>query len=900
MTLVPLTFRISGMLLVLATLPLFASPQTQLHVIPVPKELKLTGGHFTITRTTAIVVNNMKDSETVFAASELASEIESGLGFLPKVTDKQVQKSISLVMIGGKGEKVKKGFDPGNKAVENPGEEGYSLRVSPKEIIIAATSESGIFYGVQTLKQIIRSDRTGYEIPCVSITDKPTLRYRGWMDDISRGPIPTVDFIKKEIRTMAGFKQNFFNLYTENVFRSDKYPDISPTDGLTAGEIKELSEYARKYHIEMMGNFQSFGHQEKMLSNPFYSQLAENNSILNPADEDTYTFLSDIYSELIPAYKSNFFNINCDETFGLGEGKSKAMADSIGVSGIYAYHINRLDKLIKPYGKRLMMWGDIAVNNPDIIKQLPKDLIILSWGYQAAESFEEAINPFVNSGFDFMVAPGVGCWGELWPAIGNAAVNISNYTRDGAKLGAMGMMNTAWDDNGHNLFEYNWHGLAWGAECSWNPASPLTGDAADMDREKKLKQFNQNFDAVFFGSAGVTDLYFHIDSLRFRKAKGLLGESGFWEDILKFYPANTSAEAETDNLEVAAEAQKILTEISALRKTTKRNVANLDYAEFATRRVIFAAHKNSVRVHLFAASKANNPIVNEQVKKELKALVNELHGIKITYMQLWQRENRNYWLDKNMNDYNKMADRLINPDKQVFINPSDEVIDGQRFVKINTIFGDQPVFYTTDGTDPNSSAKAYTSPFPIRNNTIVKACAILNGKPYGFAQQDILVHKGIGNLMRLNSKYSTYNPAYAAGGDMALLDGLKGSDNFADGRWQGFQGQDVDIEIDLKKVTPVHSVSMDCLQNSESWIELPVNVSIYSSADGQNYSLLETIGHTIPMDAEGQLTHTFSAVFDTLETRYLKVIAKSTGLLPSWHHAAGGESFIFADEIVIQ
>jgi hexosaminidase len=176
----------------------------------------------------------------------------------------------------------------------------------------------------------------------------------------------------------------------------------------------------------------------------------------------------------------------------------------------------------------------------------------------------------------------------------------------------------------------------------------------------------------------------------------------------------------------------------------------------------------------------------------------------------------------------------------------------------------------------------------------------VNEQPFGLSQKLIFLHKGIGNLKKLNSTYSNYNPAYAAGGEMALLDGIKGSNNFADGRWQGFQGQDLDIEIDLKKVTAVNSISMDCMQNSYSWIELPISVNIYTSADGINYKLLKTIENTIPMDAKGQFTHTFSAAFDKLETRYLKVIAKSAGPLPAWHHAAGGDSFIFADEIVIE
>lgn len=886
-------------LLILLALPQIIVAQSQIHIIPAPKELKLLEGRFTLSPSTTIVVENLNYTETAFAASELASEIKSEMGFLPVVKDKPLEKSITFFLIGRDSKTLKKAIVSGIPAAETLGKEGYFLQISPTRIIIVANTESGLFYGVQSLKQIIRANRTGNSIPCLSVTDKPTMRYRGWMDDISRGPIPTVEFVKKEIRTMAEFKQNFFNLYTEHVFRSDKYPDIAPTDGFTPAEIKELAEYAAKYHMDLMGNFQSFGHMAKILSNPFYAHLGDNGDILNPANEETYKFLADIYSEMIPAYKSNFFNINCDETFGLGEGKSKSMADSIGVSGIYAYHINRLDKLLKPYGKRIMMWGDIAVNNQDIIKRLPKDLIVLSWGYHAADSFDDAINPFVKSGFDFMVAPGVGCWGELWPALGNAAVNISNYCRDGAKLGAMGMMNTAWDDNGHNLFEYNWHGLAWGAECSWNPAAPLSGEVARREREEKLNRFNQNFDAVFFQNSGVTDLYFHIDSLRFRNAKGLLGESGFWEDILNFFPSNTNTETESANRELAAEAQQMLAEVSALRKTTKRNIANLDYAELAIRRVIFAAHKNSIRVHLYDATQHNNLEAVTKVKQELQSLVEELHGIKITYMQLWQRENRSWWLDKNMGDYNKMADRFINLDKQVYIDPSEEISDGQRIVTLRTLFNDQVIVYTTDGTDPVASSRVYTSPLPISSKTLLKASVLVNGQPFGITQKLIFLHKGIGNLLKLNSKYSGYNPAYAAGGDMALLDGIKGSNNFADGHWQGYQGQDLDIEIDLKKIMPVKSVNLDCMQNSYSWIVLPSAVNIYSSADGKNFTLVKSIEHNIPMDAKGQFTHTFMANFDNLNTRFLRVVAKSTGLLPAWHHAAGGESFIFADEIVI-
>jgi len=699
---------------------------------------------------------------------------------------------------------------------------------------------------------------------------------------------------------MAEYKQNYFTLYTEHTFRLSKYPDIAPPGSFTAAEIEELTEYAAIYHMDMIGNFQSFGHMEKIMGNPFYAGLRESGNILNPADEATYKFLGDIYSEIVPAYKSKFFNINCDETQGLGEGKSKAMADSIGLGGIYAYHINRISKLMKPYGKRLMMWGDIAVNNKAIIDQLPKDLIILSWGYGAEPSFDNAIIPFKNTGFDFMVAPGVGCWGELWPAITNAAVNISNYVRDGAKLGAMGMMNTAWDDNGHNLFNYNWHGLCWGAECSWNPAAPATGETADKERNVKLTRFNNSFDALFFETPGLTDEFILLDSLRFLNVRGMVGEGAFWQDILEFFPENTGADAVAKNQVVIVKANTILEKIKSLQASAKQNTAMIDGAQFALSRVIFTAEKNIARVDVYKAYQTGKPEDISQARKDLARLVEKLFEIKKTYISLWNLENRPWWLDKNLNDYNRLAQRLEDAGKVVFIEPQPEVLDGKRPVKLLTLFNDQTLVYTLDGTSPTMTSAVYTNPILVDGYTVIKACALEGNTTSAVSEKAILMHKGIGSFRKLNSTYSNYNPAYSAGGEQGLVDGLKGSSNFADGRWQGYSGQDLDIELDFKKEIPVTSVSFDFLQSSYSWILLPKEVQILSSKDGMNWETVKIIPHNIPQDEQKLVIHSFKAGFENLNTRYLRVIAKNPGPLPAWHHAAGNPSFIFGDEIIVE
>lgn len=881
-------------------LPYKAGSQNTLFISPKPKVVEYDEGNYPLGNKIQVYVADEGNKETLFAAINLTDELQSSGIMDVSVTGKLLRADIVLGIIGRDRELAKLINKEGLKLPANARDEGYILKISSQRIIVAAETEAGLFYGVQTLKQLVRGIRKENTLPLLTIADWPSLRYRGWMDDISRGPIPTVDFLKECIRKMSEYKQNFFTLYTEHVFRLEQYPDIAPADGLTKEEIAELSAYALQYHIDLIGNFQSFGHMAKILGNPFYENLAENSDILNPSDEATYHFLKNVYSEIIPSYSSPFFNINCDETLGLGEGRSKKMAEEIGVDGIYAYHINRINNLIKPYGKRLMMWGDIAVNNPGIINKLPADLIILSWGYHAAESFDDAILPFKNSGFDFMVAPGVSCWNEVWPGMSNAAVNISNYVRDGYKLGAMGMMNTAWDDNGHNLFNSNWHGLAWGAECSWNPAPTSAGDQAIAERNNKLALFNKCFDNLFYQKEGVTDILLSIDSLRLIPAKGALNEWSFWQDPLDFNTENTSEVAAQANREILGRVEKIRARLEAVKEYIPGNSNMVSNALLAIDRIAFTAQKNLLRIKLHDIMQTGNQQLIGEVRAEIPLLTNDLFSIKKEYIRLWQKENRAWWLDKNLNDYDKLAENLMNIDNRVFIENSLNLTDGAMPVILHTIFNDRQIAYTIDGTEPSPSSCIYSEPLLINRNTMVKAAVVSDSEPGTITSKNILFHKGIGKLYRLNSKFSTYNPAYAAGGESGLLDGLKGSVSFYDGRWQGYQGQNLDIVLILDEATPVNTVSVDFLQNFYSWILLPANVEVLVSDDGINYHSAGIVAHDIPQNRPGTIIHNFRCSLSNITTRYLRIIAHYPGDLPPSHQAPGNPSFIFADEIVIE
>ncbi len=872
-----------------------------LFLIPTPQTLIMKHGVFRISGGDVVAIASPSASGSQFSAQELIGEIESDLGIHLRLSRYRKNGCFLLGLIG-KDSRINSSLRLlGLQVPYKLGSQGYILNISPEKVIVAGNTATGVFYGVQTLKQIIRANRRGNSIPCLTIVDWPGLKYRGWMDDISRGPIPKMKLLKKEIRTMAGYKQNFFNLYTENVFKLKNFPDIAPADGITAKQVKELTRYAAKYHIQLMGNFQSFAHMGKILEDPFYHKMRETDQVISPAVPQTYKFLAKVYSEVVPAYSSKFFNIDCDETYDLGQGKAKAMVDSIGMPAVYAYHITRIYDLLKPYHKRVMFWGDIAARNKGIISKLPKGLIALPWDYSASANFDNLIKPFTRHGFSFMVAPGVSCWSQIWPDMGNAVVNISNFVRDGASNGAIGMMNTIWDDDGENLFNYNWHGLLWGAECSWKPASPVSESDASEELDRRLHGFDDSFDAIFYDNAHdqVAQTFFQLDSLRYDSVSEVLIDPGFWKAPLDFTARDTIRTNQEHNRNIETKILKIISRLRTDRSLARNNAKTLDYAIFAAKRVLFEVRKDIFSIRLRRAMLKKDQYSVDALKPDAGPLLKELHSLKMEYVGLWQRENRTWWLNHIMERYDDLGDALIYLGETPFIKPSPTVAAGKRTVTLGTVFKNKKIYYTTDGSVPTLGAALYTHPFTVGHSTLIQAATFEHAQLAAQAQAYILVDKAIGKPYRLVSKWSDHNPAYSGGEDSALVDGLLGSTDFTDGRWQGFQGQNVDVILDMEHETSVKSVGIRFLQNSFAWIMLPKEVKILFSNNGRVFHLEKVITNTISQKLMGTLIHRFTAHFEDAKTRYIQIIGVNPGVLPSWHPAAGNPSFLFTDEVIV-
>ncbi|MDD8026644.1 MAG: discoidin domain-containing protein, partial [Acidobacteriota bacterium] len=148
---------------------------------------------------------------------------------------------------------------------------------------------------------------------------------------------------------------------------------------------------------------------------------------------------------------------------------------------------------------------------------------------------------------------------------------------------------------------------------------------------------------------------------------------------------------------------------------------------------------------------------------------------------------------------------------------------------------------------------------------------------------------------------SAFKPRYSAGGPLGLVDGLRGGKSHTDGRWQGFEGDDLDAVIDLGAARTISAVTVGFLQNASSWAFFPRSVEVALSADGKIFTPLPAATGFEASDREGGvLLRDVKIDAGGAQARYVRVTAKSIGNCPDWHSAAGGKAWLFADEIIVE
>ncbi|MDN3678578.1 GH92 family glycosyl hydrolase [Flavobacterium paronense] len=191
----------------------------------------------------------------------------------------------------------------------------------------------------------------------------------------------------------------------------------------------------------------------------------------------------------------------------------------------------------------------------------------------------------------------------------------------------------------------------------------------------------------------------------------------------------------------------------------------------------------------------------------------------------------------------------------------------------------------------------YSKPFEIQETSTISTY-IKNNDSQSNTVSATFFKKPNDYTINIKSKY---NPQYHAGGPEGLIDGIFGTENWRKGDWQGYQEQDFEAVIDLQTETAIHSIGARFLQDSRSWILLPIKVEYYASNDNVNFTLVESQGHYISPKYEVNNIKDFTYSSKTeLKAKYIKVKAYNFGKLPEWHQGFGGDAFIFIDEITIK
>lgn len=438
------------------------------HLIPAPQRVRLTHGSATLAHLGLVVIDSSAPAETDAVARDVATTLAGCLGHLPA--------------IGHGGTSTAGAVHLRAAPLKTP--EHYALEVRSDRVVITGGGSAGLSYGAQTLAQLVAQAVDG-AIPTLRIDDGPDYPVRGVYHDISRGKVPTRETLLELVRKLAHYKINQLQLYIEHTFAFARHPDIwAGADPLTADDIRAVDEYAARHHVELVPSLSTFGHFYTTLVSPRKHHLNElpidasqlpfswwdrmGHYTLDARAHESLALVRELILELRPLFRSDKFNLCCDETFDLGKGRNAAEAARSGTGRLYLDFLKKLIAVVRESGATPMFWGDIVGNHPELVRELPRDVVALDWDY-SADLHDTKSRLFKKARVPFYVCPGVTGWDRWLNDLDTATTNILAFARRGRRDGAAGLLNTDWGDRGHiNCLGNSAHGMLLGAAAAWN------------------------------------------------------------------------------------------------------------------------------------------------------------------------------------------------------------------------------------------------------------------------------------------------------------------------------------------------------------------------------------------------------------------------------------------------
>jgi hexosaminidase len=677
------------------------------------------------------------------------------------------------------------------------GEEGYRLDVAPDGILIRSAAPAGLFYGVQSLRQLLPFRSAGQaegrpSIPCLSIEDRPRFSWRGGLLDSSRHFFPK-EFIKRWIDILAMHKLNAFqwHLTDDQGWRVEirKYPrltevgawrvdredspwnvraSIKPGEKATYGgfysqeDIRELVAYARDRFVTIIPEIEMPGHAVGALTAyPEFSCTGgpftvlpggywPDTDVFCPGNEATFTFIDDVLAEVIDLFPGTYIHIGGDEvdkTEWKRCPKCQARMKAEGLKDeneLQSYFIRRVEALLNARGRKLIGWDEILEGG------LAPRATVMSW--RGTEGGVAA----ARAGHDVVMTPLSHCY-----------------------------------------FDY----------YQGNPAYEPRAIGGFIPLEKAY-----SFEPVPEVLTGAEAA--HI----------LGGQANLWTEYI----------AAPGHAEYMA-----LPRLAALAEAVWSPKEARDWPDFAARIPRLLARYDE----------------------------DGLNSARSAYM--------------------------------VSIEPRTDPGRKRFTISLRTELPGLDIRFTTDGSDPGPSSKHYVKPVILKRTSELRTAAFREGRR---ASPAITSERFIGHAAsgRVPSLALAFSPERSAGGAAGLVDGLLGSRNCDDPRWQGYEGIDFGADIDLGSSRSLKKVTIRCLQDINSDIFLPSSVEISISADGKTFEAGANVTNDVSPRSGDVLIKEFAGGLSGRKARFVRVRARNIGLVPEWHPAAGGKAWLFVDEIVVE
>lgn len=724
-------------------------------IIPVPQHMQLEPGSYRLDASTRVQAPN--DARGQQIASFLRDAIHAQTG----IAVKEGKSAHGIVLK----------LDP---AVQ--GDEAYHLDVDAKGITISASTDKGLFWGVQTLRQLMPFEKAReVSVPAVAIEDAPAYPWRSVMLDVARHFYP-VSFIEKQLDLLSYYKINTFHWHLTDDqgwrIQIKRYPKLTSVgawrteaDGTryggfyTQAQIREVVAYAKARNITVIPEIEMPGHSTAAIA--AYPELSCSGKpvtvpttwgVFKDIDcvgkPETFTFIENVLDEVLPLFPSQYVHIGGDEVpkdDWHDCASCQALMHKLGLKdedGLQSYFIQRIQKYLEGKGKTMIGWDEILEGGADT------HAIIEAW--RGADEEAKAL------------------------ANGNRVIVAGPFYLD----------------------------------SPWNKLTVESVFRTDIGRDNETDAAKAAANNAVFAA--------HHSQL-------LGAEAPLWSERANPYNAES----------------KLYPRVLAFAENLWRGNAHDDaaWADFHQR--LEAQYPRLDAWHV-AYGPESQAVVQYAVTANAKG------G--------WQLTAK------------RGFDDLVN-------------------------------HYTTDGNTPTAQSPSFTDAVTIAHAGTVKVVPFRKGLRYDNPTSFTLVaNLATGKPVTLAQPVSAeYAPA------SALNDGVLGSNNYRDGQWVGWHNHDVDAVVDLERPTAIHSIAVNFLQDIGSRILPPQSVSFEVSADGKQWTTLQTV------QPKADLTNATPAEFHLaykatkpLQARYIRIVASRYTVVPASYPNGATNSWLFADEILVK